>query len=87
MPGMEEKKNKNREYVEISRLASVGIGLIVAILIGWFIGDLIDKHFHTAPIFMLIFLLLGIGAGMRNVFRTLGKYGDERSDRPAGRGD
>jgi len=70
---MEEKKNKKREFVEISRLTSVGIGLIVSLMIGWFIGNLIDKHFHTAPVFMLVFMMLGIAAGIINVFRTLGK--------------
>jgi ATP synthase protein I len=73
---MEEKKNRKREFVEISRLTSVGIGLIISMMIGWFIGNIIDKHFHTAPIFMIVFLLLGISAGIINVFRTLGKNSD-----------
>jgi len=72
---MEEKKNKKREFVDISRLTSVGIGLIVSMMIGWFVGVQIDKHFHTSPIFMIIFLMLGIAAGIINVFRTLGKNG------------
>jgi ATP synthase protein I len=59
--------------MDLSRLTSVGIGLIISVLIGWYIGNVIDKHFHTAPVFMLVFLILGIGAGMINVFRTLGK--------------
>lgn len=84
---MDEKKNKKREFFDISRLSSVGIGLIISALIGWFIGDTIDNHFHTAPIFMLIFLLFGMGAGMLNVFRTLAKFGNKRSDRPSDRGD
>jgi F0F1-type ATP synthase assembly protein I len=70
---MEEKKNKKREFIEIARLTSVGFGLVISILIGWFIGSAIDKHFHTAPIFMLAFFILGMVAGMKNVFRTLGK--------------
>jgi ATP synthase protein I len=70
---MNDKKNKKREFMDVSRLTSVGIGLIISVLIGWYIGNVIDKHFHTAPVFMLVFLILGIGAGMINVFRTLGK--------------
>ena len=70
---MDEKKSKKREFVELSRLTSVGIGLIVSAMIGWYIGTVIDKHLHTAPIFMVVFLVLGMSAGIINVFRTLGK--------------
>jgi ATP synthase protein I len=70
---MNEQENKKRDFVDIARLTSVGIGLVVSTMIGYFIGIIIDKHVHTAPIFTLIFLLFGIAAGMINVFRTLGK--------------
>jgi F0F1-type ATP synthase assembly protein I len=45
------------------------------VAIGYFAGTAIDKHFHTAPIFTIIFIFFGIGAGILNVFRTLGKNG------------
>jgi ATP synthase protein I len=70
---MNEQKNKKREFVDIARLTSVGIGLVVSTMIGYYIGVVIDKHAHTGMIFTLIFLLLGIAAGIINVFRTLGK--------------
>jgi ATP synthase protein I len=70
---MNEKKSRQKEATEIARFTSVGIGLVVSMLIGYYAGITIDKHTHTAPLFTLIFLLLGIGAGMLNVFRTLGK--------------
>jgi len=70
---MEEKKNKKREFVDATRLASVGIGLIISAMIGYYIGVFIDKHAHTAPVFTLIFLIIGMAAGITNVFRTLGK--------------
>jgi ATP synthase protein I len=73
---MEDKKNKIREYADVARLTSVGIGLIISVVIGYFIGAWIDKHAHTSPLFTLIFLLMGIGAGLLNVFRTLGKSGN-----------
>jgi F0F1-type ATP synthase assembly protein I len=72
---MEEKKNKKRQFADISRLSSVGIGLIVSTMIGYYIGAFIDKHAHTAPVFTLVFVLLGMGAGIVNIFRTLGKNG------------
>jgi len=44
--------------------------------IGYWIGNYIDRKFHTAPIFMVIFLIIGMGAGILNVFRTLSKNND-----------
>jgi ATP synthase protein I len=73
---MQEQENKKREVMNMARLTSVGIQLVLCIIIGYFIGHEIDKHAHTAPVFMYIFLALGIGSGMINVFRTLGKIGD-----------
>jgi F0F1-type ATP synthase assembly protein I len=72
---MEEKKNKKREYADMARLSSVGIALVVSVAIGYFAGAAIDRYFHTAPAFTIIFIFFGIGAGLLNVFRTLRKYG------------
>jgi predicted F0F1-ATPase subunit len=70
---MNEDKNKNRELLKITRLTSVGIGLIISIMIGYCIGYWLDKHLHTTQIFTIIFIVLGMGAGFLNIFRTLNK--------------
>jgi ATP synthase protein I len=72
---MDDRKNRKREYADIARLSSVGIAMVVSVAIGYFIGAAIDRYFHTAPAFTIIFIFLGIGAGFLNVFRTLRKYG------------
>ena len=72
---MEDKENKRREIADLARLTSVGFALVVSVAIGYFIGAAIDRHFHTAPAFTIIFIFLGIGAGFLNVFNTLRKYG------------
>ncbi|MDR3408084.1 MAG: AtpZ/AtpI family protein [Methylovirgula sp.] len=40
-----------------------------AILVGTLIGWQIDKWAHTGPIFLIIFLLLGMVAGLVNIYR------------------
>lgn len=72
---MENQKNRTREFADLAKLSSVGIVLVVSVAIGYFLGAGIDRHFHTAPVFTIIFIFLGIGAGFLNVFRTLRKYG------------
>ena len=71
-----EKKDPKKKFVDIARLTSVGIGLVLCAFIGYWIGNYIDHKFHTAPIFMVIFLIIGMGAGILNVFRTLSKNND-----------
>jgi ATP synthase protein I len=72
---VEEKNKRKREFADVARLSSVGIGLVVSVAIGYFAGAAIDRHFHTAPVFTMVFIILGICAGFLNVFRTLRKYG------------
>ena len=45
--------------------------LIVAIGIGWWFGRLLDRWLGTSPWLMDLFLLLGLAAGVLNVYRTV----------------
>ena len=72
---MDEKSNRTRQTADLARLSSVGIALVASVFIGYLAGAAIDRHFHTAPAFTIVFIFLGIGAGFLNVFRTLRKYG------------
>lgn len=56
-------------------LASVGINLVVATFIGYLIGFYLDKYLGTEPWFTIIFLLVGITAGFKNLFTVTKKYG------------
>jgi ATP synthase protein I len=73
---MEEKKNKKKEFVELAKVSSVGFGVVIAVFIGYFIGSFIDKHVHSTPVFTIIFIIIGAGAGFTNVFRSVGKNSD-----------
>ncbi len=73
---MEEKKNKKKEFVELAKVSSVGFGVVIAVFIGYLIGSFIDKHVHSTPIFTIVFIIIGAGAGITNVFRTVGKNSD-----------
>jgi F0F1-type ATP synthase assembly protein I len=73
---MQEKKNPKKEFVDVARLTSVGIALVLCTLIGYWIGNYLDHKLHTTPVFLIIFFLLGVGAGIINVFRTISKTDD-----------
>ena len=86
-------KKDDREYLmNLYTLATVGLNIVAATFIGLGMGWLLDhKVFHekTTPWFTLIFLILGIIAGFRNIFRMVrgkGGMGDDK-DVDGGGGD
>lgn len=48
--------------------------LIVSPLVGFFVGNLGDKRFHTSPWLSLAGLLLGFIAGAREVWQIYQRY-------------
>lgn len=42
---------------------------VAGILVGLAIGYLLDRQLGSKPLFMIIFLILGMGAGFRNLYR------------------
>ena len=48
----------------------ISLDLFSSILVGTMIGLGIDKFFSTKPIFLLIFLVLGIIAGFYNLYKS-----------------
>ena len=49
----------------------IGVELVVAVAVGAGVGWAIDRGLGTKPWGMILFLFLGIGAGMWNVYRTV----------------
>lgn len=50
------------------RASAIGMSLVLAIFIGFFIGYALDRYFGTNYVFKIIGLILGIIAGFRNVY-------------------
>ena len=57
----------------LSLLTQLGVVMITPILICTFIGVFLDEMTHKGPLFIIIFLLLGVGAAFRNLFYHTGK--------------
>ncbi len=60
-----DKRSVSRAYALLTTLAINLVVIMVAMLL---IGSYLDKRFDTSPIFLFIFLLLGIGASFRNIY-------------------
>lgn len=64
---MSKKRETRRAFKELAYFSSLGISVALAIFIGLGIGVWLDRKFDTSPWLTLIFLVLGIIAGYRNI--------------------
>jgi ATP synthase protein I len=51
--------------------STVGIMVVVATVLGYLFGKWLDKLLGTEPVFLAIFVLLGAGAGLYEVYRVV----------------
>ncbi len=61
------KRETRRAFKELAYYSSLGISVSLAIFIGLGFGVWLDRKFDTSPWLTLIFLVLGIIAGFRNI--------------------
>ena len=65
-------------------LSSVGISMVAASFIGLYIGIYLDKWLGSKPWMTIIWLVIGIAAGFRNIFimtrRALREQDDSKDD-------
>ena len=61
-------EDKRQLFRTLGFLSSVGISMVAATFIGLAMGYYLDKWLGTDPWLTLVFLLLGIVSGFRNIF-------------------
>lgn len=72
---MSNKKSTGAQIAQmLSLMSQLGIMMVVSIFGCFFIGKFIDDKLNTEPIFMLIFLLLGVGGAFMSVYKTVIGY-------------
>lgn len=72
---MSNKKSTGAQIAEmLSLMSQLGIMMVVSIFGCFFIGKFIDDKLNTEPIFMLIFLVLGVGGAFMSVYKTVIGY-------------
>jgi ATP synthase protein I len=61
----------SRNNLRRLELSAMGLYLLVALALGVGIGYYLDRWLGTAPWFLVIFILAGLFAGFRNMYRLL----------------
>jgi ATP synthase protein I len=67
-------KEIGKSAIRMAYASSVGIAMVVAIFGCLFLGIWLDRKLGTEPYFTLLFLLIGIFAGFRNLYILIKKY-------------
>jgi ATP synthase protein I len=68
-----EKQPEKTLFKQLLEASSVGIHLVVSTFVGLAIGYGLDKLFGTSPYLTVIFLIIGIIAGFRELIRIAKK--------------
>ncbi len=62
-------------FAGLGQAIRVGTDLLAALIVGGFLGWLTDTYvFDSAPWAMVIGLFVGMGAGIRNAYRTARRW-------------
>lgn len=56
-------------FKPIARASIVGINIVVATFVGLAIGYFLDRFFGTRPWLTLIFFIIGVATGFRDLFK------------------
>jgi ATP synthase protein I len=70
--GAGEMKQETRQtFRDLGYYSGLGLSVALSIMIGFFIGYLLDRWLGTTPWGMFVFLILGIAAGFRNILLAM----------------
>lgn len=66
-----DKRSKDRKtFGAIANFLQIGITMASCILVGVFLGRLLDELIGTKPWLLLIFSIFGIGAAIKSIFNV-----------------
>jgi len=81
------KPHQETHYSQAHLAWRMVIELVVGLLIGFGIGYGIDHVFNTLPLFLVIFTLLGLAAGIKTMIRSANEIQQSMEDAQTGKED
>jgi ATP synthase protein I len=64
-------KNQKKLYKRAFRYSAIGLEMGLSVAISLVIGYFLDRYFGTQPWLTLIFLIIGVVAGFRSLYRLM----------------
>ena len=68
-----EEKNKGSNAASLGKALKISTELVAAVVVGSTIGFLLDNWFDSKPLLTFFFFIMGVAAGILNVFRSAKK--------------
>ncbi len=75
----DQPRDWKKSWVQAEKMIELGITLPIATVLGWLIGDALDKKFHTSWI-GIVGLVIGVAAGLTRLVQRAMAIGAEDSD-------
>ena len=72
----DDQRDWKKGWVQAEKMIELGITLPVATVLGWLIGDALDKKFHTSWI-AIVGLIIGVAAGLTRLIQRAAQIGAE----------
>ena len=72
---MSEPNSPLRVLKLLTLITEIGFTMVANIFLGLFIGNKIDQWLDKSPLFLFLFIVLGIFSGINMVYRLIKKIG------------
>jgi ATP synthase protein I len=70
-----EKKMGSSNAASLGKALKISTELVAAVVVGSTIGYILDSWFDTKPLLIICFFIIGVVAGILNVFRAAKRMG------------
>ena len=68
-----KKENSGSNAASLGKALKISTELVASVVVGSTIGFLLDNWFDTKPLLTICFFIMGVAAGILNVFRSAKK--------------
>ena len=66
-----DTKSRNEALRGLAKISQIGLTMVSCVVVGVFLGYMLDRWLGTEPWLLLVLLLLGIAAGFKSVYRLI----------------
>lgn len=67
-------KDSKKSLVQMAYASSIGIAMVITVFGGLYLGGYLDRRLGTGHKFTLLFLIVGIAAGFKNIHTFIKRY-------------
>lgn len=70
---MNKKKENKKIISSLAAYGQLGVSMAMCVIVGFLTGKFLDNIFSTSPVFLIIFIIIGIIASYQTLFKITKK--------------